>query len=242
MELRLRCSFVLKEMMKIHAGDLTVIKRHLPHVLEATVGCYSSDCSKCRKYSYVCSGGATNDWWNRSVYLGSYKITSLCPDENDKQLLFDIIKMKISVSAIEEMKLGTSTQKCEAVNRSISVSLPKNNDFSRNVHGRLGSTIHRLNNGIADSAEKKMEHMGVQLSDKTLNSLQQMQREEAYQRDYSKRPEIAKHKLLTKGRQLQEYIDYKKTHTTKSDYKKHQLDCQPSTSKGDKNDHTYSQH
>ena len=70
--------------------------------------------------------------------------------------------MKLSASAIEELKLGTSTQKCEAVNRSLSVSLPKNNnDFPRNVHGRLHSTIHRLNNGIVVSAEEKLEKVGV---------------------------------------------------------------------------------
>ena len=70
--------------------------------------------------------------------------------------------MKLSASAIEELKLGTSTQKCEAVNRSLSVSLPKNNnDFPRNVHCRLHSTIHRLNNGIVVSAEEKLEKVGV---------------------------------------------------------------------------------
>jgi hypothetical protein len=91
------------------------------------------------------------------------------------------------VSAIEQMKLGTSMQKCEAVIRSISVSLPKNNDFARNIHGRLSSTIHRLNNGVADSAEKKLGCFAIRLSEKAANSLQQMQREETYQRQYSKK-------------------------------------------------------
>ena len=240
-DIKARCNFILKELMRIHTGDMNTIKKYLPRVLDATVSCYAGDCSKCRRYSYVCSGGVTNNWWNRSMFLSSHRITNLCLQENDKQLIFDIVKMKISVSAIEQMKLGTSTQKCEAVNRSISVSLPKNNDFARNIHGRLSSTIHRLNNGVADSAEKKLGCLGIRLSEKAANSLHQMQREETYQRQYSKKPETVKRKLLSKGRQLHEHLKYKKTHSTKSDYRKGQLDPTPTTSKGGNSDHTYSE-
>lgn len=240
-DIKARCSCILKEMIKRHAGDMTFIKKQLPHVLDATVNCYAGDCSKCRRYSYVCSGGVTNNWWNRSVFLGSYRITSLNLDKNDKKLLNDIVKMRIGVSAIEEVKSGTSTQKCEAVNRAISVSLPKNNDFSRNIHGRLSSTIHRLNNGLADSLVAKLDRVGVRLSKKTSQSLHQMQREETYQRHYSKKPDTIKRKLQSKGRQLQEHLKFKKTHTVQSDYRRGQLDPKPSTSKGDNSDHAYSQ-
>ena len=98
----------------------------------------------------------------------------------------EIVNMKLSVSAIEELKLGTSTQKCEAVNRSLSISLPKGNDFPRNVHGRLHSTIHRPNNGIAVSgAKEKLEQVGVQMSDRSAHVLQQMQREVEYQKEHA---------------------------------------------------------
>ena len=107
--------------------------------------------------------------------------------------------------------------------------LPKNNVFPSNVHGHLSSTIHRLNNGITGSAEKKLDRMGVHLSEKATYSLQQMQKEET-----------VKHTSLSKGRQLQEHLQYKKTHSTKSDYRKGQLDPTPSTSRGDNHDHSYS--
>ena len=81
--------------------------------------------------------------------------------------------------------------------------------------------------------------MGVRLSEKATYSLQQMQKEETYQRQYSKKPETVKHKLLSKGRQLQEHLQYKKTHSTKSDNRKGQLDLTPSTSRGDNHDHSY---
>ena len=140
---------------------LTTLKQLLPWVLEATVNCYAGDCSKCRRNAYACAGGVSNNWSNRSAFLGVNRITRFCIKESDKQLIMKIVKMKLSTSAIEELKLGTRMQKCEVVNRSLSVSLPKNNDFPRNVHGRLHSTIHRLNNGIAVSAEEKLEKVGV---------------------------------------------------------------------------------
>ena len=67
-----------------------------------------------------------------------------------------------------------------------------------------------------------------------------MQREETYQRQYSKKPETVKHKLSSKGRQLQEHLQYEKTHSTRSDYWKGLLNPTPSTSKGDNHDHSYS--
>ena len=77
-------------------------------------------------------------------------------NENDKmlvvellkmKLVVELLKMKLSLSAVEQMKLYTDTQKCEASNDSLSVSLPKNVNFSRTMPGRASSTIHRLNNG-----------------------------------------------------------------------------------------------
>ena len=171
-----------------------------------------------------------------------HNILDLCLQESDKQLLFEIVKMKLSESAVELLKTGTSTNRCESVNRSISVSLPKNNDFGRNAEGRLASTIHRLNNGVADSAERKLNEVGVNLSEDTRHSLRQMQREKEYQKEYSKRPDTVKHSLLSKGRALREHLEYRKTNSARSDYKKGQLDPSgPSTStaKGSNTDHSY---
>jgi hypothetical protein len=240
-DVKARSSLVLKELTKTYAGDIRKIKMELPNVLRATVSCYAGDCSSCRRHSYVCSGGASNNWWNRSMFLATHKITNLQMNDKDKHLLQEILKMKLSISALDEMKLGTSTQKCEAVNRSISVSLPKNVNYSRNVHGRLSSTIHRLNNGLCNSAVEKLSCMGVTLSPKPLRSLKKMEQEQEYQKSYAKRPETVKRRLLCKGQQLREHLKYKKTNKTTSDYSKGCLDPVPSTSRGGNCEHSYSQ-
>ena len=63
------------------------------------------------------------------MFLASNKIHQLNMDESDKDLLLEILKMKLSTASVELMKLYTDTQKCEAVNRSLIVSLPKKCDF-----------------------------------------------------------------------------------------------------------------
>ncbi len=54
--------------------------------------------------------------------------------------------MRFSIEAEEMERLYTDTQKREAANRSLSVSLQKN--FWRNMAGPASSNINRLNNGM----------------------------------------------------------------------------------------------
>ena len=191
-DVKARCSLILKELMKEHAGDMNALRTILPRVLKATLLCYSGDCSQCAKHSVVCRGGVTNNWWLRSMFLGCNKITHFNMDDNDKHILCEVLKMKLSVEVVESMKLYTDTQKCEAVNRSLSISLPKNVNFSRNMIGRASSTIHRLNNGPGTSAIDKCSNSGITLSSRSVRALKQMDREASYQQEYQKRPDVVK--------------------------------------------------
>ena len=146
-DIKARCSLVLKDLMKTHAGNMVFLKVHMPKVLEATLLCYSGDCSKCPRYSVVCSGGVTNSSWRRFIFLGSRCVSVLNMNDQDKFIMLEILKMRLSVAAVEQVRFYTETQKCEAVNRSFSVSLPKNVNYSRNLVGRASSVIHRINNG-----------------------------------------------------------------------------------------------
>ena len=124
-DVKARCSLVFKSLMKEYGGDFSKIQIQLPKVLDATLRCYDGDCSRCRRYSMVCGGGHSNSWWLRSMFLATNKITCLNMDENDKLLLQEILKMKLSEDAALTLKLGTDTQKVEAFNRKLSCHLPK---------------------------------------------------------------------------------------------------------------------
>ncbi len=225
-DVKARCSLILKELMKNHAGDMIALGKILPKVLDATLRCYSGDCSQCARYSVVCSGGVTNNWFLRSMFLACNRIESFNMCANDKDLLHEILKMKLSVEVVEKMKLYTDTQKCDASNRStcINVSLPKNVNYSRNMVGRASSTIHRLNNGPGASAITKCANSGVILSSRAAHSLHQIDRESAYQKEYQNKPTTVKRKLLQHGSKIVAHRRVKADAKLKSDYRKGQLD------------------
>ena len=106
-------------------------------------------------------GSVTNNWWSASLFLSSKRIHNLNMNENDKFLLLEILKMKLSVATGEQMKLYTDTQKREAVNRAISVSLPRNVNFCATMEGRGSLAIHIVNNDPGTSTIKKCENSGI---------------------------------------------------------------------------------
>ncbi|KAK6189690.1 hypothetical protein SNE40_001691 [Patella caerulea] len=136
-DVKARCSLIMTTLFENHCGNTEEMRKCLPKVLESTIRCYDGDCSKskCRSHSVVCPGGITNNWWNRSMYLASNKVDSLNMNEHDKSILSEILKIRISEAALEKNKFQTNTQKCEAINRSLSVSLPKNVNYGRNAMG-----------------------------------------------------------------------------------------------------------
>ena len=136
-DIKASCSLILNELMMDFADDMNSLQRILPKVLESTLAFYDGDCFRCSSHSVVCNGGGNNNWWTCSMFLASNRLFNLNMNDNDKQLLLEILKMKLSVAAVEQMKLYTDNQKCEAVNRALSVSLPKMSIFLQRWQGEL---------------------------------------------------------------------------------------------------------
>ena len=210
--------------MKEYSGDVTEIRKHLPNVLLSTLKCYSGDCSMCRRHSMVCSGGVVKNWWYRSVFLGPNKITTLNMNENDKRLVHELLKMRLSIEALDMLKLNSSTQKCESTNRSINIGLPKNVNYSRNIKGRLASTILARNNGPGSSMISKTENVGLELCDNVKNSLHQMDNESEYHKQYEKNKTNLNRRLLQLGNKNYSYRKNKEAKNEVPDYQKGQLD------------------
>ena len=75
------------------------------------------------------------------MYLDTPGITELNMDENENVLVMELLKITLILSDVEQMNLYTDTQKCEAANRSLSVLLPKNVNYSTTMTGIASSTI-----------------------------------------------------------------------------------------------------
>lgn len=80
-----------------------------------------------------------------------------------------------------------------------------------------------------NSAIKKCENSGIELSSRTKRALNAADRDADYHRNYSKRSDVVKHKLVVHSNKIQAYSEYKQTNKVKSDYKKGQLDPFPSS-------------
>ena len=225
-DVKARCSLVLHELFKQCCGDLLLLKTRLPKVLQTTVMCYNGDCSKCRQHSMVCSGGLTNSWWLRSMYLGPNNITELNMNDQDRKLLTEILKMRLSEETVMKTRFGTSTQKCESFNRSLSVSLPKNVSYGRNAIGRLSSTILRSNMGIEKSSVAKAELFGVTFSKDTRKVMKQLHKESIHHKSYQSRPDVKRRAVLSRGRSIYEHSKYQGKQS--SGYQRGQLDPKPS--------------
>ena len=85
-------------------------------------------------------------------------------EESDLILLKEILMMRLSESAADTLKLITSTQKLEASNRGLSVSVPKNVNLPRNFEERIASAVLRINNAQGTALQMQIKKLGACLS------------------------------------------------------------------------------
>lgn len=111
------------------------------------------------RHSLVCEGNVHSNWWTRSVVLGPATICNLQMEESDLILLKEILMMRLSESAAEDLKLNTSTQKLEASNRGLSVSVPKNVNLPRNFEQGVASAVLWINNEQGTALEMKINEL-----------------------------------------------------------------------------------
>ena len=114
------CRPILKKLIKDHAGNKNAFMWLSPLVLESTPSCYHGDCSKYALKYVVCHDDVSDNLKNYLMFLAFKKFHYLNINKNDKVLLLEILKLKLSVASVEQMELYTDPQKCEAVNGSLS--------------------------------------------------------------------------------------------------------------------------
>ena len=242
-DLKDRSTMIVNYLFKLYLGDFNKICKKLPKVIDATIDCYSGDCRMCRRNSLVCGGGKTNSWWNRSKNF-SADITGFNMDDGDKILMREILKVKLSETALENMKFNSNTQRNESLNRAMSVSLPKNVNFSRNYEARAHSVVHRITHGIADSTHLKLENLGVPLTvgGQAARTLKQMDRDEKYQKNYARRQDVKNKRFRDRKKEICDFKASKKVRKLNTDtYRKGQLDAKVKLTRSKKKaDHIYS--
>ena len=87
LDVKSRCHRIHSAMNDRYAGDTKQVASVMPRVIETTLDCYGGECEKCRYYSFVCAGGKPKNWWQRSMYLQSGRISHLNMTDADRATL-----------------------------------------------------------------------------------------------------------------------------------------------------------
>lgn len=231
LDIKNRSHAIFSQLYKETGGNMAKIARRMPGVLATTIDCYSGDCSHCRRTSVVCEGGRRKNWWNKSCYLntGVLRRNMLNPSEGDRQLLRELMHIKLGEAALVLLDQNTNTCKNEAINRSLSASMPKNVNFSATGRGRMLATVDRINKGVGESLHYKLEVVGAPVAKggAVAQSIRQLQREVDYKKEYAKRAQVKKRQVRIKFKQREEHHRAKtarKARDNRGEYIKAQLD------------------
>lgn len=249
-DVKTRCHITFNNLYEENEGDLYKMSLKLNEIVKMLVKCYNGNHTLClRKGRLInCGGGKFNNWFKKSAYFNTlpFKVTSFMMTKSDKNLLKEILKMKLGFQNIELMKFNLNTNFNEAIHRGYSTSLPRNVKYSRNFVGRVHSAAHRLNYGIGESLHLKLEKVGapVQKGGKVAASINQLQSHSQYQRQYAKSKLAKKSRALKRCVQRGEYYQIKRNKTAKDLYIKGILDNPPTVKTRQRcrrQDHTYSE-
>ena len=153
------------------------------------------------------------------------RLFNLNMNDNDRQSLLEILKMKLSVAAVEQMKLHTDTLKCEAVNGALSFPMPTNAIMEKTP----SPAIYRINYDPETSSIKKCESAGIELSSCLKKALRSFDVNAEFYRDHATLSVVVKHKCIQHSCEIQEHSEYKRITSIKSNYRKGQLDAPPSS-------------
>ena len=158
-DIKARCSKIIHKLRQQGDGDITQMLNDLPDVCAATVDCYSGNCGRCPEKSLVCSGiGGEGDWWFESKFLPTHGIREgLKMTETDRELLKSVLDIRLSEQAVYSVASNTSTQKCEAFNRGVLSTLPKEVNLSKTFPGKLHAKTLQLNNDTHSAIQEKVK-------------------------------------------------------------------------------------
>ncbi|CAC5376449.1 unnamed protein product [Mytilus coruscus] len=143
-----RCTAELTYAFKAHEGKLFAVKNHMPAVIKAIVLCYSGGCGmSCQINSYVCAGMPSDHW--QKGFLPNKEPLKMTSD--DEVLVENCINVLLGPKSLELVRFLTSTQKCEAFNRTLQRCNPKIVTHSRNFSGRVHTAVHLRNHKFGNS-------------------------------------------------------------------------------------------
>ena len=161
MDLKARCVAELNQAFKTHKNEVYVIKQQMPKTIKAIIKCYQGNCGiACKLNSYVCTGLPGSRW--EKSFLPSEERT--CMSADDEFQVENCIKVLLGQKSLGLVRFLTSTQKCEAFNRTLQRCNPKTVTYSRNFPGRVHTAVHMNNHKFGNSTVLRTKVLGAALT------------------------------------------------------------------------------
>ena len=226
-----RVSLTLKNMRLHYKGNALKMKTEVEKVAQYMMKCYGGDHSSCKSSALAqltgCTGGTKRkSWFTKSHTLKAQGLSSLCLNDTDRSFLISVINMKLSTQALEYVARGETSSKCEATNRAINKSLPKNKSFFRTSRGRVCSAIGRVNNSLLKFTDMKFTAMNCSLPRNSLGY--KVLRKYQHKRELTVRSQLRRDSIKRKhaliAEKTTEHFAYRKQLINEGDYHKYQLD------------------
>ena len=228
LSIKARC---VAELKRAHAklnGNIALVKQHMSMIKLVIILCYKGYCGdSCSRHSLVCNG----DFRIPKNYLPKH--FKLRMTQSDESKLMACLNVLLGPKSIEMTRLLTSTQKCEAVNRSYTACVPKSVTFSRNCPGRIHGQILKLNHGFAESCLMKAEHLGASFPQGSSVVKHMLKAEQQSLKRKSKRNKLKANQARYAGR-MRRYNSHAEVH-----YAKGLTDPKPDFSQSFLADHKY---
>ena len=218
--------------MRIHwRGNTNQMKKNVDTIVHYMMKCYGGDHTSCANSILARLTGCTGKskgrcWFSRSHTLRAQRVTSLDLSDNDKKFLLSVIRMKLSTPALGYIMRGLTTSKCEATNRAINKSLPKNKPFPRTSKGRVYSAIGRINNSFLRFTNMKFTAMNCPLINASLGYqvFSKYQRKRDITASNQKTAEAKRRRHQLTAVHTVEHFQQQKKVTNEGEYHKFQLD------------------
>ena len=209
LSVKARCLGELISAHRYYNGDMCKITLKMPKIIETIVLCFKGYCgSTCAKQSFVCTGhkSQVKYFLPQNVRLRISKL--------DEEILTRCINLFLGTENLGKTRFLTSTQKCEAVNRSYQAVVPKATTFARNFRGRIHGQIHKLNKGFANSVLTKCSnlHANITRGSSVVKQLVSTQRSINLSKSKQYR---SKHKTCRYAGRLRKYNLHEKVHYRK---------------------------
>ena len=129
------------------------MKKLLRNVPAAIVDCYAGKHKNCKKHSLVCSSG-NQIWEKKSLPVPLRQKMTMTP--LDRKMVMDLCLLRLGDKALDKTYLNMNTQICEAFNRKLRKTNPKNVTSKVNFRPRCSSAVVTHNLGFEPAIRRML--------------------------------------------------------------------------------------